>query len=479
MRFAPSPTGYLHVGTARTALFNWLVARHTGGVFIVRSDDTDQERSTAEYYRDVVVGLRWLGLDWDEGIEVGGPHGEYRQSRRLPRYTEAAEQLVAGGSAYPCFCSAAELEERRSTAMAEGRPPGYDGRCRTLSASEAALRRQRGEPSSLRFAVPRPAETVFSDVVRGEVRFDHDNIDDFVMLRSDGSPTYHLASSVDDVDFAITHVIRGEDLLPSTPKHILLGRALGGPAIAYAHLSLLHGPDGRKLSKRHGATALHEYRDAGFLPDAMFNYLAILGWSPGEDETLVSREEAVERFNLAAVSRNPAVFDRQKLEWMNGVYIRSLSAEEFTARSLPSVESGLQRALGEQEREAFALLAPAVQERAKLLTEVTDQVSFLFVAEPSFDEASWNKVMTGAEAPVALEGAIAALAAIEDWKVGEIEAVLRTMLEEHDLSARKGLQPLRVAVTGSSVSPPLFESMAALGKEPTLHRLEAALARLG
>jgi glutamyl-tRNA synthetase len=479
VRFAPSPTGYLHVGNVRTALYNWLHARHNGGVFILRSDDTDRERSTAEYQHEILAELRWLGLDWDEGIEAGGPHAPYRQSERLDRYTAAVAAMVEAGDAYPCFCTPAELDERRKAAMAAGKPPGYDGRCRALPAAVAAERRQAGEPASIRFAVPRPGATLFTDLVRDEVRFDHEHVDDFVILRSDGSPTYHLASSTDDVDFEITHVVRGEDLLSSTPKHILLGRALGAEReVTYAHLPLLRGPDGGKLSKRHGDTSLRHYRTSGYLPEAMFNYLALLGWSPGDDETIVGRDEMVQRFDLAAVSKNPATFDVAKLEWMNGMYIRDLAEAEFVARTEALVEADLERELTDAERAAYAELAPQVQERAKLLTEVADQVRFLFVDDVVYDEASWQKVMTKPEARVAVEGALTHLEALGTWATDEIDAALRAMLDERGLSARKGLQPLRVAATGSSVSPPLFESLAALGRDRTLARLREAFGRL-
>jgi glutamyl-tRNA synthetase len=473
VRFPPSPTGVLHVGSGRTVLYNWLFARHHGGVLVFRVDDTDLERSREEYLEDIIGGLRWLGIDWDEGVEVGGPHGPYRQSQRLARYREVAAQMVASGWAYYDFAAAEELDALRSEATAEGRSPVYDGRFR-LPAAEAAARVAAGERAPIRFAVPRPGETVFVDAIRGELRFDHANVDDFVLLRSDGTPTYHLASTVDDVDFEITHVVRGEDLLPSTPKHILITRAMGAAEAVYAHLSLLTGPDGAKLSKRHGATSLRAYRDAGILPEAMRNYLAILGWSPGPDEELVSVETMVERFELRAVSRNPAVFDVTKLEWMNGVYIRSLDPADFAVRSLPLVEADLGRVLTPAERETFAAVAPLVQERSRRLTEVAPQVHFLF-APAEMDPASWDSAMTTAEARPALEGALDALAGLECWDKEGIEAALRAVLTERGLSARKGLQPVRVAVTGSTVSPPLFESLEALGREGTLARLRAAL----
>ncbi len=476
VRFAPSPTGYLHVGGGRTALYNWLFARHAGGTLILRSDDTDVARSTQEYYDDIVDSMRWLGLDWDEGIEAGGPHEPYRQSARLERYREAAAALVASGAAYYSFETPEQLDEFRREAQQAGKPPAYDGRFR-LADDEARSRFEAGAAAPVRFAVPRPGETTFEDVVRGEVRFDHVQVDDFVILRSDGSPTYHLASTVDDFDFRITHVVRGEDLLSSTPKHILLTHALGGTPPAYAHLPLLMGPDGSKLSKRHGHTAINAYRTDGYLAEAVRNYLAILSWSPGTDEEIVSLADMVERFDLGGVSKSPAVFDVTKLEWMNGVYIRDLSVDEFVDRALPFVEEELGRSLAANERDEFARVAPLVQERTKLLTEIGPQVRFLF-GDIGYDETSWDKVMTKAGAKEAVIGALSRLAAADPWDTTTIETTLRELLDELELSARKGLQPLRVAVTGSSVSPPLFESIEALGRERTLARLEAASARM-
>jgi len=476
VRFAPSPTGFLHVGGGRTVLYNWLFARHLGGDLILRSDDTDAARSTDEFRADILESLRWLGLDWDEGIDVGGPFGTYRQSDRFDRYAEVAGQLIESGAAYFDGATGDQLDIIRKEASASGTSPVYDGRHR-LSRSEADERIAAGERPPVRLAVPRPGETRFDDGVRGEVVFDHTNVDDFVILRSDGSPTYHLASTVDDVDYGITHVVRGEDILPSTPKHILITEAMGAERATYAHLSLLHGPDGIKLSKRHGDTAIKAYRDAGFIPGAVVNFLAILGWAPGDDEEIVSLDEMVERFELSAVSKNPAVFDTTKLEWMNGVYIRAMPVGEFVAGVRSLVESDLARTLADEEVAVLTNLAPLIQERAKLLTEVAPQVRFLFSDELFYDEASWRKVMSTPEAPVALAGARVALDSAE-WSDAGVEAALREMLADKDLSARKGLQPIRVAMTGSSVSPPLFESIVALGRDRVIERLDAASARI-
>jgi glutamyl-tRNA synthetase len=462
----------------RTALFNWLAVHNAGGEFILRSDDTDRERSSGEYQDDIVDGLRWLGLDWDEGIEVGGPHGTYRQSDRLGRYQEVADQLLQGGSAYRCFCTPAELDERRRAAQQQGRPPGYDGRCRELDAGTVAGRAAGGELYVVRLAIERPGVTRFVDLVRDEVEFDHDHVDDFVLLRSDGTPTYHLASTVDDVDYEITHVVRGEDLLSSTPKHIAITVAMRSAVPTYAHLPLLMGPDGKKLSKRHGDTALAAYIDKGILPEAMANYLALLGWSFGDDVTIFDRAAAVERFSLEAVQKNPAVFDNEKLEWMNGAYIRDLSPSAFVELSAPWVEKHIGRSLEAGERERYGQLAPLIQERAKLLSEVGDQAEFLFLDEVGYDDASWQKVMTKPETKPALEGALKRLAGLARWEAGGIEEELRAMLDELELNARTGLQPVRVAVTGSSVSPPLFESLEVLGMDRSLGRIRRALDKL-
>lgn len=469
VRMAPSPTGYLHVGTARAALYNWLYARHTGGTFIVRIDDTDIERSNLEFEEEILGSFRWLGLDWDEGVGVGGPHGSYRQSDRLERYAELAEGLVETGHAYHDDRSTEELESLRQRAQQEGRHPGH------------YIRRPDNEASSgvIRLSIPQDTSVDFHDIIRGDLSFAPADIDDFVILRSNRTPTYHLASTVDDIDYEVTHVARGEDLLPSTPKHILLIRALDGTQPDYAHLPLLFGPDGKKLSKRHGATALSEYRTAGFIPDAMFNYLAILGWSPDGEKTIFSRAEAVDKFELVDVSRNPAAFDPEKLLWMNGEYIRAMETAEFIELSRPHVADSVGRDLSESEWGVFAEVAPLVQERTKLLPEAGEQVVFLFEDFDTYDEASWQKVMSKDGVADVIDAGRDALGALDSWDAQAIEAALRTVPEKLGIGAGKAFQPLRVAVTGSSVSPPLFESIAALGRDRAFDRLERARKELG
>ncbi|HEU4319261.1 MAG TPA: glutamate--tRNA ligase [Acidimicrobiia bacterium] len=468
VRMAPSPTGNLHVGTARAALYNWLFARHNGGTFIVRIDDTDLERSTPEFEQEILGSFRWLGLEWDEGVDVGGPHGTYRQSDRIGHYADLARGLVESGHAYYDDRSPEELEGLRQRAQKEGRHPGHYIR-RPETESDGGV---------IRLSIPQDAPVEFSDLIRGDLSFAPPDIDDFVILRSNGVPTYHLASTVDDVEYEITHVARGEDLLPSTPKHILLTRALGAAEATYAHLPLLFGTDGKKLSKRHGATALSDYRDAGFLPDAMFNYLAILGWSPDGETTIFDRERAVSEFDLVDVSRNPAAFDPEKLAWMNGEYIRAMDAGEFAGLVRPFVVSALGRELTDDEWQTFVAIAPLVQERTKLLPEAGEQVVFLFRDFDSYDEQSWSKVMTKDGVTEVLDAGVAAVEGVEPWEVGSIEAALRSVPDQLGIGAGKAFQPLRVALTGSSVSPPLFESIAALGRDRSLQRLRRARSAL-
>ena len=476
LRIAPSPTGYLHIGNVRAALFNWLYARRHGGVFIVRVDDTDQARSDDRYIEDVVEGFRWLGLDWDEGIEVGGPHGTYRQSDRFGRYREVAERFVEAGRAYYDFRSAEELNELRARARREKKAPGYYIRRPPDSGPEDGRRRMAaGDRGVVRFSTPGHA-VEFTDLVRGTVRFEPDAIDDFVILRSDGSPTYHLASTVDDVDYRITHVARGEDLLSSTPKHILMTEALSAERPVYAHLPLLFGPDGRKLSKRHGDTALRSYREGGYLAAAVFNYMSLLGWSLDPENEIFSRDQAVAAFDLTDVQKSPAIFDAEKLGWMNGVYMRAMDSAAFSELAVRAVEDDLERKLDAGERERLGIIGPLVQERTKLTTEIGPAARFLF-ADISYDEKAWRKVMKG-DADRALAAAQAALEALEEWTTAGIEQALRAMLATESLSARKGFQPLRVAITGSNISPPLFESLAALPRDVAIARIVAALEHL-
>ncbi len=468
VRIAPSPTGYVHVGNVRAALFNWLFARHHGGVFILRIDDTDVERSEKVYEDDIKEGFRWLGLDWDEGVDAGGPHGSYRQSDRFVHYREVAHDLVVRGLAYYDDRNPEELEALRNRATAEKLHPNTYIRRPAEVASSGAIR----------FSVPQDQAVTFHDLVRDDMTFEPETVDDFVILRSDGAPTYHLASTVDDVDYGITHVARGEDLLSSTPKHILLTRALGGTPPTYAHLPLLFGPDGKKLSKRHGDTSLKAYREGGYLPEAMLNFLSTLGWSIGSDRTIFSVEEAIAAFDLADVSKGSAVFDLDKLAWINGEYIRALPVDRFREAVAPVIAAARGSDLDGEQWTIVEPVLPLVQERTRFLTEVPGQLDFLLDEEVTYDEDSWARVMEKEGVVDILDHARANLGALDRFDPEAIERALRAMLEALEIGAKKGLQPVRVAVTGSAISPPLFESVAALGKERSLARLDAARSKL-
>jgi glutamyl-tRNA synthetase len=468
VRFAPAPTGYLHVGGARTALYNWLFARHHGGAFVLRIEDTDRQRSTEASIEGIQEVLRWVGIDWDEGPGVGGPVAPYRQTERLELYRQTVDDLAGKGSAYRCYCTPQELEERRKQAMARGEPPGYDGRCRTLTDEQRAAYEAEGRQFAWRFHTG-DQDVVVNDLVRGPARFPASDIKDFVILRSDGTPTYLLAAAVDDWKMRITHVLRGEDLFSSTPRQMLLLQAVGADVLPeYAHLPLLLGPDRQPLSKRHGSVAVEWFRDHGYLPEAMVNYLALLGWSYDDHTTFFDPDELVKRFDLSRVSHNPAAFDPEKLQWMNGHYIREADPERFAAELGETVNRRGMRADADTVREA----APLVQERSRTLEEAADLLRFLFQDVEPDDKAS--RALEGQEEYLA---AVAdRLTELEEWSVEDIEAALRDLQQQQGLSSRKAFQPVRAAVTGTLVSPPLFESIALLGRERALARLRAVSA---
>ena len=474
VRFAPSPTGYLHIGGARTALYNWAFARHFGGTFVLRIEDTDAERSTEENTLAILRAMKWLGLDYDEGPGIGGDHGPYFQTQRFDRYAEGLELLKSSGHAYPCFCSAEELDAKREAGRIKGGIAGYDRTCRSLSSDEASKRVAADEPHVWRLKVPEDrGDIIFEDAVRGEMVFPASAVDDFVLARTDGSPTYNFAVVMDDVDMAITHVIRGDDHLSNTPKQIVVYEALEMPVPIFGHLSMIWGPDGKRLSKRHGATSVEAYAELGFLPEAIVNYLALLGWSLDGETTIIDTATLRANFSLDRISKNPAIFDVEKLEWMNGVYIREMTAEEFVERIIVWLEAaGLSDASDVASRpEWFAKLAPLVSERIRRLDEVVPKVEFLFV-EPEIDESAREKVLAKEGSKGALLAAADALAAC-DWDAESIEAAVRAVPEAVGLKPKAVFQALRVAVTGSVVSPPLFESLELLGRERVLARLAA------
>jgi glutamyl-tRNA synthetase len=465
-RLAPAPTGYLHVGNARTALYNWLFARHHSGTFVLRIEDTDVKRSTEEAIGIVIGSLRWLGLDWDEGPEVGGDYGPYRQSERLASYQEVTARFIEEGRAYFCYCTQEELEDRRQAALKRGETPGYDGRCRNLSAAERRAFESEGRPKAVRFAMP-GVDITTTDLIRGETHFPANDLRDFVILRSDRTPTYLLAAAVDDVQMKMSHVIRGEDLLPSTPRQVQIIEALGASPPAYAHLPLIVGPDRQPLSKRHGSVAVERFREDGFLPEALVNYLALLGWSFDETTTFFELDDLVERFDLSRVSRNPAAFDLQKLEWMNGHYLRETPDERLALL----LSEALDRAGISADPETVAAAAPLVKERMRTLAEGVELVRFLF-SDVSPDAKAMK--MLGPDKAELLGKAADALEALDPWTHEEIERVLRALQGETGLSPKQAFQPIRAAVTGTLVSPPLFESIALLGRDRVVARLRSA-----
>ena len=463
-RLEPAPSGSIHVGNARTGLFCWLFAKHHGGDFVLRIADTDAKRVSEENYQAVLEDLRWLGLEWDEGPEVGGPSGPYRQSERFHLYTEKANELLENGYAYPCYCTPEELELERKTAQGEGRAPGYSGRCRNLTDEERRAFEAEGRTPSLRFAVPADRTITFHDAVLGELSTDLGRTPDFVIQRSDGSPTYMLAVTVDDVAMGITHVIRGNDLVASTARQILLREAFGVEEIpVFAHLPMLVSTEGKPLSKRWGDVSVASYREQGFLPEAMVNYLALLGWSYDDKTNIFSVDELVERFTLDRVGKNPAAFDVAKLEWLNGHYIRGLEDPELARRVVPFCE----RAGFHADPETLTAVAPLIKERLKRLDEAPPMIRFLF--ERVAPEGKAAKAVDGQEEY--LDAVATGLESLEKWTTPAIEEVLRGLAEGRGLKPKQAFQPVRAAVTGTLVSPPLFESIELLGPEETIRRL--------
>jgi glutamyl-tRNA synthetase len=466
-RIAPAPSGSLHVGNARTALYSWLFARHHEGTFVLRIEDTDVKRASEQAYAGVLQDLRWLGLDWDEGPDVGGPFGPYRQSQRRDSYHPVLTDLLDRGRAYRCYCTQEELDERR---RARGGRGGYDGRCRHLSDAEERAFLAEGRPYAVRFAVPPGRVVSFIDRVRGDIATSTDEIADFILARSDGSPTYMLAAGVDDALMNITHVIRGDDLMAATPRQLLLREAMAIKDVPeFAHLPQIVDERGRPLSKRWGDVAVAAYRSQGFLPEAMINYLALLGWAYDDRTNIFSRDELVDRFSLERVARNPAAFDVVKLEWLNGHYIRQMSPSRLADELVPvCAAAGIE--VDGAGRHRLRALAPLLTERLKRLDEAPPMIRFLFEDVTPDDRA--RRVLQGQSAY--LEATAAALEGLEKWTASHLESALRNLAEVHGLRPKAAFQPIRAAVTGTLVSPPLFESLEILGRAATLERLRAA-----
>jgi glutamyl-tRNA synthetase len=477
-RYAPSPTGEPHLGNIRTALYDWLLARHYGGTFILRIEDTDRERLVEGGVEAQMQALRWLGLEWDEGPDKGGPHAPYTESERLPIYHEHAQRLIDTGWAYRCYCSPERLDQVRKEQQARKLPPQYDRRCRNLTDEQSAEQEAQGVKSVVRFAVPLDGETVTLDELRGEVKFENAKLQDTVILKSDGYPTYHLAAIVDDHLMEITHVFRGDEWLPSAPLHFLIIRAFGWEPPKYAHVSRILGPDKAKLSKRHGAHAVLEYRDQGYLPDAIVNFLALLGWSLDDKTDVFDRETLIKAFDVDRLLPNPAVFNEEKLVWMNGVYIRQMTAPQLAEAVRPYLE----KAIGPIDMALLERIVPLVQERIRVLTEIVEMADFFFTEGPLEYDAT---LLLGkkfadqpAEAAHALELVIGVTEATADWTHETLEANVRPLAEQLGVKAGDLFGVVRVAVTGKTATPPLFETMEVLGREKSLARLKDALGRL-
>jgi glutamyl-tRNA synthetase len=483
VRFCPSPTGSPHVGLARTALFNWAFARHHGGTFVFRIEDTDVARDSQESYDTLLEVMRWLGFDWDEGPEVGGPYGPYRQSERYDIYADVAARLLDAGRAYHCYCSQEELDERNEKARTEGRTPGYDGHCRELTAQQVAVFEAEGRRPVVRFRMPDRSIT-FDDLVRGEITFQPENVPDYVLVRGNGHPLYTLVNPVDDALMRITHVLRGEDLLSSTPRQIALYDALAeigvgdGTTPRFGHLPYVMGQGNRKLSKRDPESNLLSYRDRGFLPEGLLNYLALLGWAIAEDRDIFSMEEMVEAFTIERVNPNPARFDMKKCEAINGVHLRGLSPEDLADRMVPYLQRAgvLDGEVSDVQRRLLVDAAPLVHERMVTLAESVEMLGFLFVPDDRFrrDPSDVEKLLNE-DGRAVVKAAHDALATLDGWETARIEQALRqALIEELGLKPRHAFGPVRVAVTGRRISPPLFESLELLGRERSLTRLASA-----
>ncbi|MFO7898548.1 MAG: glutamate--tRNA ligase [Planctomycetota bacterium] len=476
VRIAPSPTGPPHVGTAYIGLFDYAFARHAGGTFVLRIEDTDRERSSKESEEAILRALRWIGLEHDEGPDVGGPCGPYRQSERTELYKEHARKLVEGGHAYYCFCTPERLAQMRKDQQKRKQPPMYDGTCRDLPGEEVRRRLDAGEPAVVRLRVPEEGETSYVDLVRkkGEpVVFQNRHIDDQILLKSDGFPTYHLANVVDDHLMGITHVIRAEEWVNSTPKHILLYRAFGWDPPAFAHMPLLRNPDKSKISKRKNHTSLDWYREQGFLPEAMLNFLALMGFSSEEGDEVFDLETMVREFSWDRVKTSQPIFDVDKLEWLNGVYIRDLPVDELIDRLRPFAEEGR---LGHDDK--TRKMVEIIQERLKTLAEFDRWTWFFFTDDLDYDlDTLVPRKTTPAETETILRAAVQAYQDADDWTTGPLEQIGRDLCEQLGFKVRQVFMILRVAVTGSTQSPPLFESMEILGKPRSLERLREGLDR--
>jgi len=480
-RYAPSPTGYPHVGNIRTALFAWLFARHNNGAFILRIEDTDVEPSVEGSLANILESLRWLGMDWDEGPEIGGNYGPYVQSKRLKLYQDAAQKLVESGHAYYCYCSQERLEKLREDQIKNKLPPGYDRCCRNLTAEQQKEKEAAGIKPVVRFKAPTTGRTKFHDEIWGDVAFENSVVEDLVLLKSDGYPTYHLANVVDDHAMEISHIVRAEEYISSTPLHIMTYEALGYTLPKFAHVPMVLGVDRAKLSKRHGSTSVLEFRDQGYLPEALLNFMALVGWSLDDKTDIISREELIKNFSLERVNKNAGIFNYEKLQWMNGVYIRGLSVDDLTTRVFPFMEKDLPPEVKRPlDIEYVRQIVPLIRERINILKDAATYADFFFADELKYDAGMFvDKKMTAEMVLTALKAAEEKLAALESFSPGLLEETLRHLAADLGIKAGQLFNPLRVATTAREAAPPLFETMAVLGKERCLKRIKAALVKLG
>src|SRR3989339_130564 len=473
VRFAPSPTGALHIGGARTALFNWLFARHHGGKFILRIEDTDRERSTQESNQAIFRGLDWLGIDWDEGPNNGGPFGPYFQTERLAIYHDYAQKLIAAGQAYHCFCTPEELAVKRAAAEARKEPPRYDNSCRRLAPEEVQQRLARGDKHVIRFMLPAAGESIVEDLIRGRVVFKNEVLDDFVLVKSDGFPTYNFACVLDDHLMEISHVIRGDDHLSNTPRQVLLYQAFGWELPRFAHIPMILGKDRARLSKRHGATSVIAYNDIGYLPDAMINYIAKLGWGHGDQE-LFSRQELIESFSLEGVTKNPAIFDLDKLNWLNGQYIRNILPERLVDLCEPLV-------VAKYGRQDFTYLSRVIrlfQDRLVLIPDIVNLCGYFFEKVTAYDPQGAEKYFKKDNAKAILSALGQRLGQLDPFVKEHIEAVFKELAKEMNLKLGEVIHPCRLAISGRTETPPMYDVVELLGKEQVSARIQSALAYL-
>lgn len=478
VRFAPSPTGELHIGGARTALFNWLFAKKQQGSLVLRIDDTDQERSSQEHLDSIFNSLKWLGLDWNEGPGQGGDYGPYVQSERLNLYKDAVQKLLDEGKAYYCFCSTEELEKQKEKIREKGEAPRYTGTCRNLSSSQIEAKKSSCQGHVIRLLTPEEGETVVEDVVRGWVTFDNSTLDDMIIIKSDGKPTYNFASVVDDSLMNITHVIRAEEHLSNTPRQQVIAELLGYQTPLYAHVPMILAPDHSKLSKRHGATSVQEYKEMGILPTALLNYLALLGWSPGEDREIVPLEEMIQLFSLEKVSKNPAIYDQTKLTWMNGYYLRNMDLDQLAQEALPFFkEAGfVAEHVSPDELVYLKSVLSLVRERVKMLSEVVDATYYFFNEDYPYDEKGAKKhFQKDKGAGQVLLKVSKALEALDTVNEGSIKDALQGVAEELELSQGKINLPTRLALTGKTGGPELVDIIQLLGKEACVQRINKTI----